>query len=114
MAGLLCERREADTVDFVAERFVVCKAVGLNAGGRRFEMGDELPPGTLNARAMAEVYDTPTRLIETMEWALADEGLLAAMMSRPAAEAEPVSPAPVVAGDGVPDKVRPGKGKNRQ
>lgn len=83
MPQLMCARKPADQVDYENERFVVCKAAGVNAYGVKYEMGDELPQGALNPRAMREIYDTPLRLIETMDYALADEELLAAMMARP-------------------------------
>jgi hypothetical protein len=82
MSALLCARTPADQVDYANERFIVCKIIGVTAYGRKFEMGDELPKGILNARQMREIYDTPTRLIETMDYALADEELLARMMAR--------------------------------
>ncbi len=123
MAALLCARKTADEVDFENERFVVCKATGVNVYGKRYELGDELPQGVLNPRAIREIYDTPTRLVETMDYALADEQLLKAMMDRPAAEEgevpedddeekEPLA-APVVGSDGVPKVVRPGKRNKR-
>ena len=83
MPALLCQRVPADQIDYENERFIVCKWIGVIAGGCKFEMGDELPKGILNARALREIYDTPTRLIETMDYALADEDLLACMMARP-------------------------------
>lgn len=106
MPGLMCARKPADQVDYANERFVVCKTTGVNVYGTRYEMGDELPVGCLNPRALREIYDTPLRLIETMDYALADEQLLAAMMARPVKadegeveddeEKEPVLVAPVV------------------
>jgi hypothetical protein len=85
MPQLMCARKPADQVDYENERFVVCKATGVNAYGVRYELGDELPRGVLQPRALREIYDTPLRLIETMDYALADEDLLAAMMARPSA-----------------------------
>ena len=79
---MLCARTPADQVDYENERFVVCKVSGVTAGGCRYEIGEELPRGVLNVRAMREIYDTPTRLIETMDYALSDEQLLAFMMAR--------------------------------
>lgn len=122
MPQLMCARRPADAVDFAAEKFVVCKATGVNIYGKRYEMGDELPVAAMPPRALKEIYDTPLRLIETLDYALADEQLLAAMMARPGvgeAESEPddktgpALAAPVVGSDGAPDKVRPAKGKKR-
>lgn len=88
MPALMCARVPADQIDYDNERFVVCKWIGVLAGGQKFEMGDELPKGILNARALREIYDTPTRLIETMDYALADEDLLKSMMARPVADLE--------------------------
>ena len=83
MPALFCARTPADQVDYANERFIACKSVGVTAGGRKFEMGDELPAGVLPPRAMREIYDTPLRLVETMDYALADPELLAVMMARP-------------------------------
>ena len=128
-AGLMCMRPEADAVDFTpgANRFIVCKTVGVNAYGVKYEMGDELPEGVLNARAMREIYDTPLRLIETFEYALTDDALVEAMMRRaPVAsdddekeeEKVPVataSEAPVGAvTDDHKDHKRPHKGNKRK
>ena len=107
MSALMCARKPADQVDYEHERFVVCKVTGVNAYGVRYEMGDELPQDVLPPRALREIYDTPLRLIETMDYALADEDLLAAMMARPVnsdegevedddEEKEPILVAPVV------------------
>jgi hypothetical protein len=126
MPTLLCQRPPADTVDYKASKFIVCKSIGLNAGGRHFEMGDELPQGILNEHALKEIYDTPLRLIETFEFAVQDEGLMAAMIRRmPPADEEDEddrdtdgdvkSEASVstVANDEV-DQQRPHKGKKRK
>ena len=82
MPTMFCQRTPADQVDYANERFVVCKASGVTAGGRKFELGDELPSGILPPRAMREIYDTPLRLVETMDYAMADEELLKFMMAR--------------------------------
>ena len=124
MPALLCQRTPADQVDYGNERLIVCKICGVIAGGRRFEMGDELPRGVLPPRALREIYDTPLRLVETMDYALADADLLAAMMRRaPAAkqdgeeedgedEAPPLvgeaaADGPAVVADGLPHKPGP-------
>ena len=86
MSALMCARTPADKIDYDNEKFVVCKVTGVNAYGVKYEMGDVLPQGVLPARALREIYDTPLRLIETMDYALADDQLLAAMMARPTVE----------------------------
>lgn len=119
MATLMCIRPTVDEVNFndPEQRFIVCKTVGVNAGGRRYEMGDELPREALDgtrygaARALQEIYDTPARLIETREYAMQDEALLAAMLRR-ADVGESAEPA-VAVPDLVKDKPRPRKGNNR-
>ncbi len=126
MPQLMCQRPEADQVAFDNEdqRFVVCKASGVRAGDRVYAMGEELPRGVLNARALRQIYDSPLRLIETFEFALSDEQLMAAMVTvmpegdEPEDDDEekdaPPLAAPVVAGDGAPHVVRPHKSKKRQ
>ncbi len=121
MPQLMCARKEADLVDFVNERFVVCKTVGVNIYGKKYEMGDVLPEGALPPRALAEIYDTPLHLIESMDYALADEELLAIMMTRPTAEEgevpekEPLTAsAPVALKQHVPDVHRPNKNEKRK
>ena len=128
MPQLMCARRPADLVDYANERFVVCKATGVNVYGVKYELGDELPAGCLPPRAMREIYDTPLRLIETMDYALADEDLLAAMMARPSvispdddeeedddkdADGDIGSRAPAAVADVVKDDPRPNKTKTR-
>jgi len=120
MPTLLCMRPSADEVDFKDTRFIVCKSIGVNAGGRRFAMGEELPAGTLNERALREIYDTPLRLIETFEYALQDEQLMNAMMAQmppvdpdDEEEEEPVAAVSAVA-QSIPDVPRPNKNKKRQ
>ena len=82
MALLFCERPHAKDVDFENSRFIVSTAQGLKACGQKFERGDEVPTGVLNARALREIYEPPLRLIETIEHARADEGLVRACETR--------------------------------
>jgi hypothetical protein len=65
-------------VDFDTARFIVCKQSGLDIGEQHLEMGDEIPKGALNAIALRQIYETPLRLIETVEYAAQDPELAAA------------------------------------
>jgi len=66
---LLCSRPHVRDVDFRNSRFVVSTGVGLNVDGVHLEMGDEVPPGSLNEYALASEYDA-TRRIEVLDYAM--------------------------------------------
>ena len=74
----LCSRPHVKDVDFDTARFVVCTASGLKVNGQNLVMGDELPRGVLNFHALQRIYDTPLRLIETIEYAREIPGLVQA------------------------------------
>jgi hypothetical protein len=74
----LCSRPHVKDVDFDTARFVVCTASGLKVNGQNLVMGDELPKGVLDFHALQRIYDTPLRLIETVEYAREIPGLVKA------------------------------------
>ena len=74
----LCSRPHVKDVDFDTARFVVCTASGLKVNGQNLVMGDELPRGVLDIHALQRIYDTPLRLIETIEYAREIPGLVKA------------------------------------
>lgn len=74
----LCSRPHVKDVDFDTVRFVVCTASGLKVNGQNLVMGDELPRGVLDFHALQRIYDTPLRLIETIEYAREIPGLVQA------------------------------------
>ena len=79
---LLCDRKHAKEVDFANSRFVVAKSCGVNAGGHRYEYGDEIPEGTLTEEALRRIYEPPLHLIETIEFAVREPQLLDALLRR--------------------------------
>jgi hypothetical protein len=79
---LLCERPHVKDVDFANERFVVSTAVGLELGGPRLEMGDEVPHGALGAYALQCEYDRPLCRIELLEYAMGNPELREACARR--------------------------------
>ena len=80
---LLCARPHVRFVDFRTERFVVAKICGLDVDGKHLERGDELPKGVLSETALRQIYDTPLRLIETVEFAFTqDEALRTECLAR--------------------------------
>ena len=74
----LCSRPHVKDVDFDAARLVVCTASGLKVNGQNLVMGDELPRGVLDIHALQRIYDTPLRLVETVEYAREIPGLVKA------------------------------------
>jgi hypothetical protein len=83
MLTLSCSRPHIRTVDFRIERFVVAKVCGLDVDGRHLERGDEVPAGALSEMALRQVYDTPLRRIETVEYAFTqDEALRTECLAR--------------------------------
>lgn len=79
---LLCNRPHVDSVDFTDARLIVSKSCGLDLGERHLEMGDEIPRGVLSVEALRLIYDTPLRLIETLDYAVQDPSLLEACLRR--------------------------------
>lgn len=77
MLSLFCARPHVRTVDPRTARFVVGKVCGLDVNGRHLEMGEEVPRGVLSDEAIRQIYDTPLRRIETIEFAFQDEALRA-------------------------------------
>ena len=67
--NLLCDRPHARFVDFKTSRFVVAKTRGMQLGDRKLEMGDEVPPGALNAEALRQEYEPWMANIETVDYA---------------------------------------------
>ena len=83
MLTLSCSRPHIRTVDFRTSRFVVAKACGLDVDGRHLERGDEVPAGALSETALRQIYDTPLRRIETVEYAFTqDEALRTECLAR--------------------------------
>ena len=77
---LLCNRLHVKEVDFNSDtaRFIVSKTSGLNVNGQHLTLGDEIPRGVLTDIALRQIYDTPLRLIETIEYARQDPLLVEA------------------------------------
>lgn len=61
----LCDRPLTRNVNFETSRFVASTARGMNLGDQILEMGDEVPKGALDARALRLAYDV--NRIETFE-----------------------------------------------
>ena len=76
MLTLSCSRPHIRKVDFGISRFVVAKACGLDVDGRHLERGDEVPAGALSETALRQIYDTPLRRIETVEYAFTQDEAL--------------------------------------
>lgn len=76
MLTLSCSRPHIRTVDFQTARFVVAKVCGLDVDGRHLERGDEVPAGALSEVALRQIYDTPLRRIETVEYAFTQDEAL--------------------------------------
>ena len=98
---LLCNRPLWRDLEPRSTRFVVGKVCGLQIEGRRLEMGEEVPPGSLTPYALNCVYERPLALIEERNYALTIDGLREAMgvdrNQDRGEEAEPDAPAePVV------------------
>lgn len=75
---LLCARPHVKEVDFDIARFIVATASGLNVNGQHLVMGDEVPKGKLSVEALQQIYEPPLRLIETIEYARENPGLVEA------------------------------------
>jgi len=61
---------------------VVAKVCGLDVDGKHLERGDEVPKGVLSETALRQIYDTPLRRIETVEFAFEDEALRTECLTR--------------------------------
>jgi len=72
---LLCTRPLFRELDHGSARFVVAKACGLTVNGQHLEMGQEVPPGTLNRYALECEYQTPLARIDELNYALTIDGL---------------------------------------
>jgi len=90
---LLCKRPQVKTIDFRTARFVVGKSCGLNIGDKHYGIGEEVPHGVLESRVLARLYDTPTRRIELLDYALADPQLAPFCEAHGVGREEPSEPA---------------------
>ncbi len=87
--NLYCSRPHPKGIDWAATRFVVATWRGLDVDGKHLEMGDEVPPGSLPARSLAEEYAAMLR-IETLDHAMTVPALREACARRGVAvEAKP-------------------------
>ncbi len=82
MSNLFCDRPHVDTVDFDTSRFVVSTARGLTVDGKHLEMGDAVPMGVLDARALRLEYEPPLRSIDLLEYAMTQPYLCEACAQR--------------------------------
>jgi hypothetical protein len=77
-----CSRPHVKDVPFDTARFVVGSTSGVKVNGQTLVMGDEIPKGVLSVIALRQIYDTPVRLIETVEYARTVPGLVKACEDR--------------------------------
>jgi len=88
-------------VDFDNARFVASTSRGMNLGDKKLEMGDEVPRGALDARALRLLYDV--NRIETFEHASKLDYLREACARR-GTSLEPEEPEQVQAASQLPKK----------
>jgi|SRR5215471_3541006 len=71
---LLCDRPLFRQLDLQSARFVVSRGV-LTVNGKQLGMGEEIPRGSLTPYALACEYERPVARIDSLEYALKQDGL---------------------------------------
>jgi len=71
---LLCDRPLFRQLDLQSARFVVSRGV-LTVNGKQLGMGEEIPRGSLTPYALACEYERPLCRIDTVAYAMTQDGL---------------------------------------